>query len=308
MRKFGVLLVAGLSLVFASGAGAQSLPISFNNMVLGTSVGNLVVASQKTAAITANATANADGTFTIQPNAISIPTASFTTPVPGQVTVGLNSPATVMVNPATGQLSLSADFTASVNVTGLGQCTVDTGTQTYSTDGKGAYPGQRFPLGAQGFLTGAGAIGGGWTSLASPPVGPGCTFLASVLNGAGSLWISRNISPPSPALALTSKPSKGNVKPGKTVTFTATVKDTGGAAASKVTVCVVAPKALKLHGKTCTTIASIAAGATASARFTFTASKTARGKLKVSFSAKSTGLTTATARSALKIAAAKAKK
>jgi hypothetical protein len=316
MRKFGILAVAGLtSLALVGTASADTIlpiPLSFNNAVLGTAAGDLVVASPATAPITATAQVDeSNGTFTIAQNAISFPTASFMTPVPGTATIALAGPATGQLNPATGQLGFTADFQATVNVTGLGMCTVDTGPQTYSTDQTNLYAGQRFPItpDGSGFVTGAGAISGGWASLAGTS-GPACALLGSALGGKGSLWISRNVSPPTPAaLTLASSPAKAKVTAGKSVTLNETVKNTGGSAASSVTVCAVAPKALKLRGPKCQTIVTIAGGSSTVAKFTFQASKTAKGNLAVSFTAKASGVTkAATAKSSVKVAAAKKKK
>jgi hypothetical protein len=205
MRKFGILAGVGLTfLVLAGAASADTIlrvPLSFNNAVLGTAAGDLVVASPATPPITAVAQVDeTNDTFTITPDAISFPTASFTTPIPGTATIALGSPATGQLNLATGQLVLSADFHATVAVTGLGSCEVDTGTQTFSTDQTNLYAGRRFPItpDGSGFVTGAGAISGGWTSLTNT-AGPACALLGSALGGGGSLWISRNVPPPTTA-------------------------------------------------------------------------------------------------------------
>jgi uncharacterized repeat protein (TIGR01451 family) len=107
------------------------------------------------------------------------------------------------------------------------------------------------------------------------------------VKGAGFLWISRNIAPPAPvkpaALALSAKPAKASVKAGKSASFTVTVKNTGGSAATRVKVCASVPKALK--ASKCATVSSIAAGASKKLTFTVKASKKAHGTYAVKFTA-----------------------
>jgi hypothetical protein len=309
MRKLGILAVAGLSSLVLTGVASAAdtiapVPLSFNNAVLGTAAGSLVVASPATAPITA--TANVDtsnGTFTINPNQISFPNASFTTPVPGTATIALKGPAMGQLNPATGQLGFTADFEATVSVTGLGSCTVDTGPQTYSTDQTNILPGQRFPAGDTGFITGAGAISGGWPSLASTN-GAACALLGSALSGSGSLWISRNISPPA-KLAMTVVP-KAKVTAGKSVKLSVKVANSGIGAAQNVKVCVSVPKVLKAHGPKCVTVATIAASGSATETFTLKALPKAKGgNYKVKFTASTTGAAAPPASETVKVTAKK---
>ena len=255
---------------------------------------------------TAAASSNGDLPFVIEPSDVNFPLASFTKPVPGQAQITLASPATGTANVTTGAISFTASFAADITIPGLGSCTVTTGPTTFSTSGTSVYSGQAYPVTSTpgaGFLTGPGAISGGWTAPASDS-GSACAILGSAVTGGGGLWISDNLATPSVTLA--SAPAKTSVKAGKSVTITATVKDAAGSlSATGVSVCVVPPKALALHGSKCQTIATVAGGASKSVRFTFKASSKAKGNETVKVSATGAASTTI---STIKIEAVKAPK
>lgn len=309
MRKLSILAAAALSLAVADVASAQTtpVPLSFDNAVLNTpATPNAVLVSPSTTPITATADVDlTTGAFTIDPANLHFPSRSFTSPAPGSIQVSLGAPATGQLIPATGQVALTADFTAQITITGVGGCAIDTGSQTYSTENSTVYPGKRFPTGPTGVATGPGAITGGWATLPDG-TGPGCTLLNSLVKGPGGLWISNGVAPPAPAkVSLSSTPAKKTVAAGKSVGFTAKVKNTGGLRSSIVTVCVATPKKLSVIGKKCKSVGGLAAGASSTAKFKVKAAKTAKGSYKVQFSATGKGLTKATASSTLKVKAVK---
>ena len=96
-------------------------------------------------------------------------------------------------------------------------------------------------------------------------------------------------------LAAPTVKTKKKVKSGKSTTITASVRNTGTAAASNVKVCLSLKKAKKLakgKAKRCKTIKSIAAGGTGSAKFPVKTKKikTKKAKLNYSVSASAAGL------------------
>jgi hypothetical protein len=325
MRKLGILAVAGLSsLVLANAASAAPanctapatpVPLAFNNAVVGTPAGSLVAVTPATAPITATACvvpppASNAGSFTIDPSQFNIPSANFSVMgINGTVQAGLKqgSEAVGQLYP-TGQMTLTADLVATLTVPALGgACVADTGPQSYSTETTNLLRGVRFPVvgGMPNFLTGAGAITGGWASLKSQN-GPACVVLGAALSS-GSLWISRDISP-TPTLTATA-PASAKVGAGKSVSVTVTVKDTGVAPATKVNVCASAPKALNVQGPKCMMVASIAPGGSANVTFTFKApAKDRSGTSHVTFNVTSTGATSVAAATSVKVTAKKTKK
>lgn len=300
MRKICILAVGLFSLAVAAPAAAQTInvPLSFNYAVLNTpGLHDQETVSPNTAPITATAQFDeSTGTFTIQPNSLSWPTYSFTTPVPGTLNVSLNGPATGAFNPATGGLEMNADFVATINLNGLGSCTADSGQQTYSTSNSTVYPGVAFPKTATGPVTGPGAFTGGWQSVTS--TGPACGVVASYLNGPGGIWISKNVPIPAPKLAA-SAPKKASDKVGKSKTIAVTVSNTGTLQATSVSVCVKASKKAGLKGSDCKQISSIATGGSKVVKFTFKPKH--GGKFRVKFTASETGVTSAVTTTALKV-------
>lgn len=300
MRKICILAVGLFSLAVAvPAASAQTInvPLSFNYAVLTTpGLHDEQVVSPNGSPITATAQFNEDtGTFTIAPSNFSFPTYSFTTPAPGTLSVALNGPATGGFNPATGGLTMSADFVATITINGLGSCTADSGTQTYSTSLSTVYPGVPFPKTATGPVTGPGAITGGWQNVTSS--GPACGIVASYLNGPGGLWISKNVPIPAPQLSA-SAPKKASAKVGKPKTVGVTVSNTGTLQATTVSVCVTAPKKAGLKGSKCKQIASLAQGAQQVVKFTFKGKHA--GSYHVKFTASETGVKSAVATTVVK--------
>jgi hypothetical protein len=300
MRRICILAVGLFSLAIAAPAVAQTIPVplSFNYAVLNTpGLHNQETVSPNGPPITATAQVDPNtGTFTIAPADLNFPTYSFTSPVPGNLQVSLKNPATGGFNPATGALTMSADFVATINLNGLGSCTADSGTQTYSTSNSTVYPGVAFPKTATGAETGPGAITGGWPNVTSS--GPACGIVASYLDGPGGIWISKNVPIPAPALAI-SAPKKSSAKVGKSTTVSVTVSDTGTLGATKVTVCAAAPKKAGLKGSACKQIASLAQGAHQVVKFTFKPKHA--GTVHVKFTATETGVKNAVTTLNLKV-------
>lgn len=300
MRRICILAVGLFSLAVAAPAGAQviSVPLSFNYAVLNTpGLKDQQTVSPNGPPVTATAKFDTStGMFTIAPADFNFPTYSFTTPVPGNLQVSLKSPAAGGFNPATGALSMSADFVATINLNGLGSCTADSGQQNYSTSLSTVYPGVAFPKTATGPVTGPGAITGGWSSVQSS--GPACGIVASYLDGPGGLWISKNVPIPAPKLAI-SAPKKSSAKVGKSKTVAVTVSDTGTLAATKVTVCAAAPKKVGVKGSACKQIASLAQGAHQVVKFTLKGKHA--GTFHVKFTATETGVKNAVRTLVLKV-------
>ena len=275
------LAAAATALGVPATAQAVDVPVSFNYAVLDTpATPNALVVDPSGPPITATASVADDGSFTVDPANFDFPKYEFSTPVPGSIDVILNSPASGQVNFATGQVTLTADFEAQVSVTGLGDCNLDTGALTMSTENQEPYPGVRFPAGPAGLLTGPGAITVSWPSL-PPGTGPGCTLINAFVGGPGGFWISKDVPPPQdyavPALSVTSKPATKTVKSGRTATFKAIVRNRGDVDATNVKVCATAPKPLKPR-KACRKIGTLAAGAKVTKSFAFKTPKLKKSK------------------------------
>lgn len=301
MRKLCILAVALCSLTVVSSAAAQvvAVPLSFNNAVLTTpGFKNVVLVSPNTNPITATAQFDTStGAFTIAPGDFSFPTFSFTTPVPGTLHVSLNGPATGQFNPTTGAITVLADFVATINLNGVGSCAADSGHQTYSTSNSTVYPGVAFPATPTGPVTGPGAFTGGWSTVQA--TGSGCSLLASALDGPGGLWISKNVNPPAAKLSMSTAPRKTTRRVGRPATIKVTIVNAGNLAASDVSVCVSAPKAIHIAGAMCRTASSLAAGK--KQIFTFKAKSKAAGKFAIRFEATATGVSNATRTVTLKV-------
>ena len=301
MRRACILAVTLVSFIAVGSAAAQTIPVplSFNNAVLTTpGFKDVVVVSPKTPPITAIAQLDeSTGAFTINPSDFHFPPHSFSSPVPGTVQVALNAPAKGQFNPATGFLTVTADYLATINLSGIGSCVADTGQQTYTTSNTTVYPGVPFPATASGPVTGPGAFTGGWPNVSSS--GAACPLLSSSLNGPGGLWISKNISPPSVNLVLAASPKKAKASVGKSTVIKVTVRDTGKLAAHGVKVCTTAPKRVHVAGAKCRTIAALGAGARKTIKFTLKGTKA--GKSKVKFSASATGAKSAKAAMVLRV-------
>jgi NPCBM-associated, NEW3 domain of alpha-galactosidase len=313
MRKTRVALVAALAAGAVSligGAGSASgaacaypftcVPLSFNNAVLDVpGARNSVVISPSTTPLTTTATISTPPSgsvqaFTIDPADFHFPTFNFTTPVSGSITAHLNGPASGTFDASNGKVDLTADIVADITVLG-NPCSVDAGPLAFSTDNPGPpLPGTRFPPGAAGVVTGAGAFVASWSTLPDG-TGSGCPIVNGLTKGPGGLWISRNITPNfggggggTATLALKLDPKKQTVTAGKKAKIKAEVSNTGTAEATNVSVCVKVKKPLKATKK-CQDYGTLAAGAKASKKFKIKTSKKDPGKFKAKFTASGTG-------------------
>jgi hypothetical protein len=278
------------------------VPLSFNNAVLDVpGAHNSIVISPSTAPLNTVATISTppSGTvqaFTIDPADFDFPQFNFTTPVTGSIDAHLGGTASGQFDAATGKVNLNADIVADITVLG-NPCTVDAGTLGFSTDNPGPpLPGTRFPAGATGVVTGAGAIVASWPTLPAG-TGSGCPIVNGLTNGPGGLWISRNITPSfggggggggTATLALKVDPKKQTVTAGKKAKIKATVSNTGTADATAVSVCVKVKKPLKAKKK-CQDYGTVAHGASATKKFKIKTSKDDPGKFKAKFTASGTG-------------------
>lgn len=134
------------------------------------------------------------GSFTVAPSGFSVPVYKLSAPLAGTIRISLKGPATGTLSFATGNLVLHADFLAKITLSGYGECTKNTGPVTLSTSAAAPFATHPFPHGATGPVTGDGAFGALWKSLA-PGSGPACSVVDPVTAGSGGIWVSRGISP-----------------------------------------------------------------------------------------------------------------
>jgi len=297
MRKLCTLAAAVLSLTVVDSATAAPAPLSltFDHAVLTTPATPDTVLVSPATPITMTAQYDAStGNFTVAPADFYFPSSTFTNPVPGSIQIVLGAPASGNFDASTGQLTMTADYVADITVTGVGSCTIDPGPHTYSTDNSTVYPGTRFPATANSLSTGPGAITGGWTTV-PPGTGDACGLLNSAVDGPGGFWFSKGIAPPAPKvpaqLSLSASPAIATVTAGKSVSFTATVKNGGGTAATGVTLCVASPKPVHVRGQKCKSLGTLAAGSSEKAKFDFKTAKSAHGTYKVLLTSTGKGVT-----------------
>lgn len=259
--------VACACLATAGPASAQvPVTLTFHNAVMDLpSLGAVDIVKPSGTPLTATAdvtpTSTTAATFTISPSDWSFPTYSFTTPAPGTINVNLKNSATGTVNFANGAVTMNADLLADVTLTGIGSCTVDTGSLNFATTNTQPLVGVDFPAGETGVTTGNGALGAKWSALASE-TGSACSVLSSYLAGAGGLWISGNITPP--VVAVTMRKLK-TVKAGKTETLNIRLFNSGGAPSGAIKLCLKAPKGVK--GSSCKTVSNVAGGQSSAVTF-----------------------------------------
>ncbi len=264
MRRLTIPVALAALLLVAPAAQALDVPVEFDYAVLDTpATPDATVVSPEGGSIKATAAVDpVTGDFTIDPATFDFPQYSFSSPIPGTIDVTLNAPATGNVSFATGKVTLNADFKANVN-TSLGACNVDTGPITLSTENTEPLPGQAFPPGPTGVVTGPGALGVSWQSLT---VGndPGCALIGQFVNGPGGFWISKGIAPPTEApqydvvaLGVKVKPKKQTAKKNKKATFKVTVNNPGQTDATGVKLCAKVGKGKQK----CAKLGTLAAGA-----------------------------------------------
>jgi hypothetical protein len=209
---------------------------------------------------------------------VSFPSYSFSIDgFSGTINTTLAKPATGTINFGTGAVTMVADFAADVHLNGVtGDCTLDTGNVSLSTANTQPLMGVAFPAGASGPVSGAGAFGGTWSSVTtSPSSAEACTLLAvGGLTGPGGLWISRNLTPPSPT--VTHKKLKA-VKAGKTEAVKIKVANTGQVGTGAIKLCLKVPRHFKVNKK-CQTVTNVAGGKTDVVTFKVKTSKKHRPK------------------------------
>lgn len=279
MRRLAIPAALLALLLAAPAAKAVDVGVTFDYAVLDTpATPDATVVSPDGEPIKATAAVNeTTGAFTIEPAAFDFPQYSFSDPIPGTIDVFLNSQATGLLDFATGQVTMAADFRAEV-VTQLGTCNVNTGPITMSTENSEPLPGQRFPAGASGVVTGPGALSVSWQSL-SVGSEPGCSLIGQFVNGPGGFWISKGIAPPKEqpqyevaALGVSVKPKKKTVKKNKKAKFKVTVSNPGDTTASDVELCAKVGKGKRR----CIDVGDIAAGARRTSKVTARAKKTSK--------------------------------
>jgi hypothetical protein len=287
------LAFAVVALAAPAPALAADVPITFDNAVLDTpATPDAVVVDPSGPPVKAVAAVADDGSFTVAPATFDFPQYTFSSPVSGTIDVILNSPATGMIDLATGQVTMNADFEAQVKVTGFGDCNIDTGPVVLSTENKDPLPGSRFPAGAGAIGTGPGALAVAWESL-PPGTGAGCALINPFVGGRGGFWISKGIAPKPPSYAvaklkLTVKTPKVTVRSGGKGKFVVIVSNPSDTAATKGRFCVRNPRFTK---KSCLSLGTIAAGAKKKVVYSVPAPTVKKKKtFTVPFSANATGV------------------
>ncbi len=283
------------------------------------------------AVLTGDATSNGAGTTSLNfaPGDVVFPWMSVANPFDpaNPIPVKFNAIAAVTgsVIEATGETTMSMPLALTVLVGGTPMapelCNVAPVRLDLSTNPSNTpYPGTPF----SGGLGVNGALVASWTSL--PPgvpagaAGPGaCDLLNSAITSKGGIWFSNGLTEPvfppppppppvttSPTLKMTVKPKSKKVKPGKKVTFTATVRNNGDGAAASTKVCVKPPAKKFVKVKKCVKLGKVNAGAAKKAKFKVTVKKgkkaAKKGKvLKFKFTATATDAKTVKANTKIKV-------
>jgi hypothetical protein len=272
------------------------LTLSFDHVVLDTpGTGDAALVSDSTQPLTVTAEVDpTTGDFTIAPSDFHVPAYTFTEGGGGSVTVALKNAATGNIDDATGALTLNADFLTTLTSASYGSCVIDTGALTLSTATTQPLAGVAFPTGATGIVSGNGAFGSGWSTLA-PGTGSACSLINQFVDGPGGIWVSRGIAPKAPAVApklslTVSKPV--TVKLHQTATIRVLLANTGGADTASVKVCLTA-KAPLSPTRDCKTVAAPAADSTHALSFRLSTKKATAGKhqLKLTVAGKTQTLT-----------------
>jgi hypothetical protein len=290
----------------AAPAGAAPVALTFDHVVLDTqATPNGEVVSPSTDPLKVNADVDpTTGDFTVQPADFDFPEYSFSTPVQGTIDIFLKDPGTGHADFATGKLSFTGTFQAKVTVTGIGDCTKTVGPITLTTETTDPLPGQPFPAGPTGPITGDGAFGVGWPSL-DPGTGPGCGLIDSFTSGEGGIWISRGISPSAynPPTGAKLRLRLGHpkaVKAGRKRRVRAKVTNSGDSAATKVKVCLRAPKPLAPRRR-CRNVGRVAAGKSKRVTFRVKTRKRKPGTYTLHGKATAKGIKAARATTQLKV-------
>jgi hypothetical protein len=284
----GAVVVCSYAAFAASGASAACTPpgcvtLSFNHALLdaGGTPANIVTPSTAPLTADANITGSSgtgEANYAVDPSGVSFPSYNFSVAgFTGTINTTLAKTATGTINFVSGAVTMAADFSADVHLNGVtGDCTLDTGPVNLSTANTQPLMGVAFPAGQTGPVTGAGAFGGTWPTVTTSPSGAeACTLLAvGGLTGPGGLWISRNLTPPSPT--VTHNKLKA-VKAGKTEAVKIKVANSGQVGTGAIKLCLKVPKHFKVNKK-CQTVTNVAAGKTDVVTFKVKTSKKHRPK------------------------------
>jgi hypothetical protein len=269
----GAVVACAFAAFAAQGASAAPctppacVPLSFNHVLLdsGGNLANIVTPSTQPLTAQANITGSSgtgEANYAVAPSGVSFPTFSFTIDgFSGTIKTTLAKTATGTINFVSGAVTMAADFAADVHLDGVtGDCTLDTGNVNLSTANTQPLMGVAFPAGSSGAATGAGAFGGTWLSVSTSPSGAeACTLLAvGGLTGPGGLWISRNLTPPSPTVTHNKLKT---VRAGKTEKLHVKLANAGQVGTGAIKLCLKAPRHFKVNKK-CQTVANVAGGKT----------------------------------------------
>jgi hypothetical protein len=295
----GAVLAASVALAAPALADTTTpLTLSFDHVVLdtpGTGDAPLVSASTQPLTVTAEVDPTT-GDFTIEPADFDVPAYTFTEGGGGSVTVALKDEATGNIDDATGALTLDADFLTTLTSATYGSCVIDTGALTLSTATTQPLAGVAFPAGPSGIVSGDGAFGTGWSTLA-PGTGSACSLINQFVDGPGGIWVSRGIAPTASPTATAPKLSVKLTKPvtvklHQTATVRVRLANTGAADPASVRVCLTA-KAPLSPTRDCKTVAKPAADSThvLSFRLSTTKAKAGNHQLKLTVGTKTQTLT-----------------
>lgn len=248
--------------------------LSFNHVLLdaGGTPANVVTPSTAPLTVTPSSltpTGPTTANFTVDPSGVSFPPYSFSVSgFTGTINTTLASPANGTLNFGTGALTMAADFAATVTLNSVaGECTLDTGTVNLSTANTQPLMGALFPAGSTGISEGPGAFSVTWPSVTATPNpsnSPTCTYLTiGGLTNAGGIWISRNLTPPSPTVHASKLKA---VKAGKTEPVHVKLGNTGQVGTGSITLCLKVPRHFKVNHK-CQTVTNVAGGKTSVVTF-----------------------------------------
>lgn len=290
LSKLAIGIVVATSFVAFPAQGVGAITLSFNHAVLvaGRTVANVVTPASAPLTVTPSSLRLLSGTYTVDPSGVSLPPYRFNEGgVRGTINTTLKNTANGTLNFATGDMNLAGDFVSTVTIRGLtGSCALDTGTVSLSTANTQPLMGVGFPVATPGSLfllrtlvnalVGARAMGGTWSSLSTTPAGAQgaiiCTLLtAAGFTGPGGLWVSRNLTGPSPTVTVV-KPK--SVKAGRTATVKVKVTNLGQVRTEAIRLCLKARKGLKVRSKC--QVTDVAGGKSAVVSFRVKALKTKR--------------------------------
>ncbi len=284
----GAVVACTFAAFAAQGASAACTPpgcytLTFNHALLdaGGTPANIVTPSTAPLTAQANITGSSgagEANYAVAPSGVSFPPYSFSVAgISGTINTTLSKTATGTINFVSGAVTMLADFSADVHLNGVtGDCTLDTGNVNLSTANTQPLMGVAFPAGSAGPVTGAGAFGGTWSSVTTSPSGAeACTLLAvGGFTNPGGIWISRNLTPPSPTVTHNKLKT---VKAGKTETVKIKVANAGQVGTGSIKLCLKVPRHFKVNKK-CQTLTNVAGAKTDVVTFKVKTSKKHRPK------------------------------